>query len=225
MDEKSRLEFLRMVASYQSRGDPTGWFENVYRDAQGDFRAIFWADLVPNPYLITWLDQHSNSGDRLRAVTIGCGVGDDAEALSSHGYKVTAFDISPAAIDLCCKRYPESRVEYLVVDLFNYSPAWTHGFDLVFECNTIQVLPGVYRVRALNAIANLVAPGGTLLVSCRSRNADQRENEFPLPLDRAEIDGFLRAGLKEDAFEAYDDDQDPPVPHFFACYSKPLGIG
>ena len=225
MAKKNRLEFLQMVASYQSRGDPTGWFENVYRDAQGDFRAIFWADLVPNPYLITWLDQHPGSGDRLRAVTVGCGVGDDAEALSSYGYRVTAFDISPAAIELCRKRYPDSSVEYLVVDLFNYSPAWTHGFDLVFECNTIQVLPGEHRVRALQAIADLVASGGTVLVSCRSRSAGQREREFPLPLDRAEIDGFVRAGLKEDAFEAYDDDQDPPVPHFFACYSRPIGIG
>jgi SAM-dependent methyltransferase len=222
MDEKARREFLRMVASYQKRGDPTGWCDNVYRAANGDFRAVFWADRAPNPYLISWLEEHPVSGAGPQAVTIGCGVGDDAEALAAHGYQVTAFDISVAAIDLCRKRYPDSRVEYVVADLFDHPLAWTRRFDLVFECNTIQILPGEHRLRALNAIAAMVTPGGVALVSCRSRNAGEKEGEFPLPLDRTEIDGFVRAGLRQVAFEAYDDEQDPPVPHFFACYSRPI---
>lgn len=222
MGETARREFLHMVASYQNRGDPTGWLDQFYRDAQGDFRAVFWADLVPNPYLVSWLEDHPVSDKSLRAVTVGCGVGDDAEAISAHGYQVIAFDISPAAIDMCRKRYPDSSVEYLIADLFDYPPDWTHGFDLVFECNTIQVLPGEFRLRALNAIADMVAPGGTVLVSCRSRQTGEKEDEFPLPLDCAEIDGFVRAGHREDSFEAYDDSQLPPVPHFFACYSRPI---
>jgi SAM-dependent methyltransferase len=225
MDEAARREFLRMVASYQERGDPIGWCENVYRDADGDVKRVFWADLVPNPYLLSWLAAHPVFGKRRRAITVGCGVGDDAEALAAHGYTVTAFDISPSAIDLCRKRYPHSKVDYRVVDLFAYTAEWNQGFDLVFECNTIQVLPGDYRLRALNAIAALVAPGGVALISCRSRNAGEKQDEFPLPLDRIEIDGFVRAGLKEDAFEAYDDDQNPPVPHFFACYNRPVSAG
>ena len=43
---------------------------------------------------------------------------------------------------------------------------------------------------------------------------------FPLPLDKDEIDGFVRCGLNEKSFEAYDDTQEPPVPHFFAVYRK-----
>jgi len=222
MDEAARRKFLNLVKAHQDRGDPSGWCDQVYRDAGGDFTAVFWADLVPNPYLISWLEDHPITGNRLRAITIGCGVGDDAEALSAHGYQVTAFDISPAAIDLCRQRYPDSRVEYVVADLFDHPRDWTHGFDLVFECNTIQVLPGAYRLRALNAIAAMVAPGGVALVSCRSRNTGEKEDAFPLPLDRPEIDGFVRAGLQEEGFVAYDDDQDPPVPHFFAWYSRPM---
>lgn len=74
----------------------------------------------PIRYLISWLEDHPIASGRLRAVTIGCGVGDDAEALSAHGYQVTTFDISPSAIDLCRKRYPRSRVEYVVADLFDH---------------------------------------------------------------------------------------------------------
>ena len=96
------------------------------------------------------------------------------------------------------------------------------SFDLVFECNTIQVLPGGFRLRAINAITAMVAPGGYALISCRSRNAGEQEGVFPLPLDRAEIDGFVRAGLCEQGFVVYDDDQQPPVQHFFAIYMRPV---
>jgi len=51
-----------------------------------------------------------------------------------------------------------------------------------------------------------VAPGGFALVSCRSRNPGEDLTAFPLALDRAEIDGFQRAGLMETTFESYDDD-------------------
>jgi SAM-dependent methyltransferase len=225
MDERARHEFLHMVASYQRRGDPSGWCDSVYRAADGDFRAVFWADLAANPYLLSWLADRPLVRAGARAATIGCGVGDDAEALAAHGYQVTAFDIAPAAIELCRKRYPDSRVDYLVADLFDPPPDWAQGFDLVFECNTIQILPGEHRLRALHAIAGMVAPGGVALVSCRSRNAGEKTDEFPLPLDRAEIDGFVRAGLKEEDFATYDDTQTPPVPHFFACYRRARAAG
>jgi SAM-dependent methyltransferase len=220
MDASARSKFLGMVRAHQDRGDPSGWCDQVYKDANGDVSAVFWADLVPNPYLISWLDAHPNTNPLRTAITVGCGVGDDAEALSAHGYQVTAFDISPTAIALCRKRYPDSLVSYVVADLFCHPQDWVGGFDLVFECNTIQVLPGEYRLHALNAIAGMVAPDGHALISCRSRNAGEKEDDFPLPLDRAEINGFIRAGLNEQTFVTYDDDQVPPVQHFFASYRR-----
>jgi SAM-dependent methyltransferase len=221
MEDDARREFLRMVQDHRERGDPVGWCENVYRDAGGDPSAVFWADLAPNPYLVSWLDGHPMPRPGMRAVTVGCGVGDDAEALAARGYRVTAFDVAPSAIELCRARYPSSPVDYVVADLFDRPPEWGGAFDLVFECNTIQIMPGELRRRTLEAIAGLAAPGGAVLVSCRSRERGEREDEFPLPLDREEIDGFVRAGLTEQDFVAWDDDQDPPVPHFFACYRRP----
>jgi len=67
---------------------------------------------------------------------------------------------------------------------------------------------------------SLVANKGDLLVSCRSRLTGTQENDIPLPLDRNEIDGFVREGLVEKNFISYDENQDPPVPHFFAWYMK-----
>lgn len=220
MKDFDPVAYRKMVKSYQDRDDPLGWLDSIYTDAEGDHTAVFWADLEPNPYLLQWLQDCAADHTGRKATVIGCGVGDDAEALCEAGYEVTAFDIAPEAIRLCKQRYPDSKVNYLVADLFDYPPEWAEQFDLVYECNTIQVLPGKYRVMARDAMISLLAPGGTILVSCRSREKGELEDEIPLPLDKEEIDGFVRCGLSEESFEAYDDTQDPPVPHFFATYRK-----
>ena len=220
MKEFDPGEYRKMVKSYQDRGDPTGWFDSIYTSAHGDHQAVFWADLEPNPCLLRWLKGRSLADAGRTAVVVGCGVGDDAEALSKAGYQVTAFDISPEAIRLCKKRYPDSTVNYVVADLFDYPPRWAGRFALVYECNTIQVLPGTYRVRARDAMISLLARRGYLLVSCRSRLQGEQEDDIPLPLDRAEMLGFVQSGLREESFEAYDDTQSPPVPHFFAVFRK-----
>ncbi|MFO7812327.1 MAG: class I SAM-dependent methyltransferase [Pelovirga sp.] len=220
MKEFDPAAYKKMVKSFQDRNDPTGWFDSIYVDAQGDHRAVFWADLEPCPYLLQWLKNSTLSHAKRSAIVVGCGVGDDAEALSEAGYEVTAFDISPEAIRLCKNRYPKTRVHYLVADLFAYPAEWAERFDLVYECNTIQVLPGKYRVQARDAMVSLLAPQGYLLVSCRSRLKKEQQDDIPLPLDKEEIDGFIRCGLREKSFAAYDDTQDPPVPHFFAVYQN-----
>jgi 2-polyprenyl-3-methyl-5-hydroxy-6-metoxy-1,4-benzoquinol methylase len=213
--------YASWVKSYQENDKPLEWFDAIYRGADGDVTKVFWADLEPSPYLVEWIHQCEASPQGKKAIVIGCGVGDDAEALSAYGYEVTAFDISPTAIELCQKRYPDSTVSYVVANLFEAPDAWHEAFDLVYECNTIQVLPGRYRTQARDAMISLMNKGGHILVSCRSRNAGEMEDVVPLPLDKEEIDDFQTAGgLKEVSFLAYDDTQDPPVPHFFACYQK-----
>jgi len=209
----------QLAKTYADHGDPNGWFEAFYARADGDIRRIYWADLKPHPLLVDWV-ACSPLPDGKRAIIVGCGLGDDAEVLSQRGYAVTAFDISPSAIAMCRERYPDSAVHYCVADLFDLPAGWIRGFDLVYECNTIQILHGPDRVRALTAITELVAPGGEIVVSCRCRDAGQGLDAFPLPLDRNEIDGFLRAGLTERHFNVYDDDQTPPVPHYFAVYRR-----
>ena len=218
MKEFDPVKYKEMVRSFQERDDPTGWFDSIYSDAQGDHKAVFWADLEPSPYLVEWLDENPLDSSDKKAIIIGCGVGDDAEAISKAGYKVTAFDISPSAVELCKNRYSDTKVNYLVADLFEYPKEWIKGFDLVYECNTIQVLPGKYRLQALESMVSLMAENACIVVSCRSRESGEQEDAIPLPLDKYEIDGFVRAGLKEESFLAYDDDQDPSVPHFFSIY-------
>ena len=217
-DAKSATQ--QLAKQYAAQGDPDGWFEEFYARADGDIQKVYWADLEPNPLLVDWLEENPAPPGR-RAITIGCGLGDDAELLAQYGYQVVAFDISASAIAMCRQRYPASRVDYLVADLFAYPEQWRRGFDLVYECNTVQILSGENRAKSIVAIAELAAPLGEVLVSCRSRDWEVNPQAFPIELDRDEIDGFQRAGLLETHFLAYDDHQDPPVPHFFAVYQRP----
>ena len=220
MKEFDPVKYKQMVREHQDRDDPFGWFDSIYSDAKGDHNAVFWADLAPNPYLDKWLKQNPLNGAKKKAIAIGCGVGDDAEIMSEYGYEVTAFDIAPTAIKLCLNRYKNTNVHYLVADLFEYPEAWFETYDLVYECNTIQVLPGKYRNQAMKAMVTLMKEGSELLVSCRSRNEAEQEDAIPLPLDKKEIDSFMILGLEAQTFLAYDDDQEPSVPHFFASYKK-----
>jgi 2-polyprenyl-3-methyl-5-hydroxy-6-metoxy-1,4-benzoquinol methylase len=213
------IAYQKMVRDHQDRDDPLGWFDSIYQDAEGDHKAVFWADLAPSPDLLGWLNKNSVNHSK-KAIAIGCGVGDDAEALAINGYQVTAFDIAPHAIKLCKKRYPQSKVHYLVENLFDYPQPWKHHYDLVYECNTIQVLPGEYRKKAMKAMADLLKKDGDILVSCRSRIVGEQLDDIPLPLDQNEISYFKELGLSEQSFSAYDDKQVPAVPHFFATYKN-----
>ena len=210
-----------MVKTYQENNDPTGWFDSIYKSANGDHTKVFWADLEPSPYLVSWLEKNPIDKPSKRACVIGCGVGDDAEALSKFGFEVTAFDISVTAIELCKNRYKDTKVNYVVADLFDYPKEWFESFDVVYECNTIQVLPGDYRIKARIAMSSLICKDGYILVSCRSRNESEKENAIPLPLTKGEMDEFVNSDkLKEISFLAYDDTQEPSVPHFFGIYQR-----
>ena len=215
------IAYKKMVKTYQEKNDPTGWFDSIYKNAQGDFTKVFWADLEPSPYLVNWLKENPIKKINKSACVIGCGVGDDAQALSEFGFDVTAFDISPSAIELCINRYLNTKVNYVVADLFVYPKEWFEKFDVVYECNTIQVLPDGYRKKARVAMSSLIAKDGYILVSCRSRNEGEKEDEIPFPLSKSEMDEFITIDkLKEISFLAYDDEQTPSVPHFFAVYQK-----
>ena len=215
------IAYKKMVKTYQEKNDPTGWFDSIYKNAQGDFTKVFWADLEPSPYLVNWLKENPIKKINKSACVIGCGVGDDAQALSEFGFDVTAFDISPSAIELCINRYLNTKVNYVVADLFDYPKEWFEKFDVVYECNTIQVLPDGYRKKARVAMSSLIAKDGYILVSCRSRNEGEKEDEIPFPLSKSEMDEFITIDkLKEISFLAYDDEQTPSVPHFFAVYQK-----
>jgi SAM-dependent methyltransferase len=196
------------------RGDATGWFEELYAGAQTEGE-IPWADLVPNPSLVEWLDEHALTG---RALKVGAGLGDDAEELARRGLQVTAFDIAPTAVAWAERRFPGSRVDYVVGDILAPPAQWSRAFDFVFEAYTLQVLPPELRPRAAAAITRTVRPDGTLLVIARGREPTDPEGAMPWPLTPDELRGLF-ATLTLVRFDDFLDEEDPPVRRLRAEYT------
>jgi len=145
----SRAKARQLADAALRRGEPLVWFEELYAEVESaSLSSVPWADLEPNPNLVAWLDRSKIDGRGRRALKVGCGLGDDAEELARRGFDVVAFDVSPSAICIAKRRFPESPVRYEVADLFD-SPDWVGGFDLVLESYTLQVLPPSLRLEAM----------------------------------------------------------------------------
>jgi 2-polyprenyl-3-methyl-5-hydroxy-6-metoxy-1,4-benzoquinol methylase len=218
MAARKRADELQRQA--ESSGDALAWFDDLYRAASDDPAQVPWADLEPHPGLAEWIGRSGNLYEG-KALDIGCGLGDNAEALSEAGYEVTAFDLSPTAVDWARQRFPNSAVSYHCADLFDLPDAWKGAFNLVHECYTIQALKSPYREQAFAAIADLIAPGGMLLVICRSRPDGVEVDGPPWPLSREELARFTGLGLSERMCQPFEIIRpDRSIPHFRVTYVK-----
>lgn len=206
---------------FAARGNPQGWFDALYREARGDPAGIPWADLKDNPLFLAWRDRTGIDLRSRASLVVGCGLGDDSETIAASGGAVTAFDLSPTAIDWCRRRFPASRVRYVTADLLEPPPEWRLAFDFVLEIYTLQALPADLRPRGIARLAEFVAPGGTLLVICRARNAGEPAEGPPWPLVREELNAFGVAGLGPASFDDVADPDDPAIRRFVAAFERP----
>lgn len=215
-----RLIARKLASEALSAGRPLDWFELLYSRAATEDVSIPWADRKPNPNLITLFEKVSHLPFGKRAIKIGCGLGDDAEWMAKQGFDVTAFDISPSAIQECHRRFPNSCVHYIEMDLFKAPQQWISAFDLVQESYTLQVLPHELWEAAMTKISEFIVPGGYLLFITRARDESDPKGSMPWPLTRLEVDRFISLGLTNIYFEDYIDSENPPVRRFRACYQR-----
>ncbi|MGD9589167.1 MAG: class I SAM-dependent methyltransferase [Pyrinomonadaceae bacterium] len=220
--DKKRERTRQLAAEFNERGDPLGWFDALYKESGGDVEKIPWADMAPNRFFRAWAESTGLKDDGRTALVIGCGLGDDAKYLHDLGFQVTAFDISPTAIEWAKRVYGDTDIRFEVADLFDPPTSWTigktpvatapgsekSGFDFVLEIYTIQPLPLEMRERAIDAVASFVAPGGTLVVVTRAREDDEEVDVVPWPLSRKDLSRFGENRLEEVSFQDLWDDED-----------------
>ncbi len=239
MNEKGfdkRARTRELAAEFAERGDSLGWFEELYREAAGDNEKIPWADFEPNRFFKAWAEKSGLQGERRRALVVGCGLGDDAVYLDDLGFDVTAFDISPTAIEWARRIHADRDIKFEVADLFEPPVEWTAaknpvatapgsddgGFDYVLEVYTIQPLPLEMRERVIDSIASFVAPGGELVVVTRGREEGDEVVKVPWPVSRGELSRFEANGLVQTHFEVMPDDtDDEPADRFVVVYRRP----
>lgn len=180
-------------------GDPTRWYDELWSAAGRGEVAMPWDHTEPHPVLAT---AGPGEGAGRTAVVVGCGLGGDSEHLARHGWRTTAFDVSPAAVDAVRGRYPDSAVDYRVGDLLAPDAELARGFDLVVEIYTLQALHPSLREQAVAGLRTLTAPGGTLFLVQHVRCDDEpRTDEPPWRLTRAEVEAVAGDGLVLDALD------------------------
>jgi len=218
--DASRALARRLAADSIASGDDTGWFETLYAAADQGTATVPWADLAPNQGLVSALAGARGGG---RAIVTGCGLGDDAEHVASLGFATVAFDVSPTAVDAARRRFPHSTVEYVNADLLSPPRSWAGAFDLVVEVFTVQVLTGAARRTAFARIAQLVAPGGRLLVIAGARDEQGDPGQMPWPLTRAEIESFREYGLNDQSIAdvLYKEEDWGLVRRWLAWFTRP----
>ena len=216
--EQRRVRARELAAEFADRGDRLGWFDAFYKEAAGNNEQIPWADLEPNRFFKAWADDVELKCDGRKALVVGCGLGDDAKFLDDLGFNVTAFDISPTAVEWAKRLYPDTDIRFEVADLFEPFRGWLGAFDFVLEIYTIQPLPMEMRERVIDSIAGFVADNGELVVVTRGREDDEEPVELPWPLSRRDLSRFETHGLKQTDFRIFDGDEDPPVPRWVVQY-------
>jgi 2-polyprenyl-3-methyl-5-hydroxy-6-metoxy-1,4-benzoquinol methylase len=169
-------------------------YSSAYELAGGDPIKIPWARQAPNPLLSQWLAEREGLEGK-RALDVGCGLGDNAEALAAAGAAVTAFDCAARAVEWARERFPKSQVEYGVADLLHAPGNWRGAFDLVHECYTLQGLPEQFFDEAARALASLVAPGGKMLVVTTARDEGEAVTTRWRPLTYADMQSLAIDGL------------------------------
>src|SRR5687767_1246960 len=131
--DERRVRTRELAAEFNEKGDPLGWFDALYKESGGDTEKIPWADMAPNRFFKAWAESTGLKGDGRRAMVVGCGLGDDAKFLRDLGFSVTAFDISPTAIDWAKRVYGDAEIKFEVADLFEPYRGWLGAFDFVLE--------------------------------------------------------------------------------------------
>jgi SAM-dependent methyltransferase len=226
MDEEHikarRARARELAAGFAEKGDAFGWFDEFYKEAAGNNEQIPWADLEPNRFFKDWAERKGLKGNGRTALVVGCGLGDDAVYLDDLGFKVTAFDISPTAIEWARRLHKDRDIQFEVADLFEPYRGWLGAFEFVLEIYTIQPLPLEMRPQVIDAIASFVATGGELVVVTRGRDDDEEPEQLPWPLSPKDLSRFQENGLVEtDLEEMFEDEDGIPVRRFVVAYQSP----
>jgi 2-polyprenyl-6-hydroxyphenyl methylase/3-demethylubiquinone-9 3-methyltransferase len=105
-----------------------------------------------------------------KVVDVGCGGGILSEAMARAGADVLGVDLAPAVLEVAALHalHAKIAVEYRAIAVERLAAERPGEFDLVTCMEMLEHVPD--PAAALSALAALVKPGGTLIVSTLNRN-------------------------------------------------------
>lgn len=109
----------------------------------------------------------------LAAVDLGCGSGSEALYLASKGFRVTAIDLSPVAVQIARQRarVAELQVDFRVASVFDL-PVAAAAIDFANDRGCLHSLPHEAWPKYAKELARVLKPGGYALIRGSSNRND-----------------------------------------------------
>ena len=137
----------------------------------------------PSPVLAELLDTAAARGINLggEIAVPGCGFGHDASELAQRGFRVTAFDFAPSAIEGAKARYGDA-VDWRQEDWFTTQEG---PFDLIFDHTCFVAMDPMRREAYLDICASRLKPSGLWLAVLFDDTNERPGPPFQIAMDEA----------------------------------------
>ena len=115
------------------------------------------------------------------ALELGAGAGSDAVWLARQGFRVTAIDVSPTAVEIARRKAADAgvRIEFIVADALK-DKIPPGPFDFVFDRGCFHIFdPQEERSHLVEIIRNSLKPHGRWLSIIGSADGAEREHWPP----------------------------------------------
>ncbi|HEV8644683.1 MAG TPA: bifunctional 2-polyprenyl-6-hydroxyphenol methylase/3-demethylubiquinol 3-O-methyltransferase UbiG [Burkholderiales bacterium] len=122
-----------------------------------------------NPLRLDYIDRIVNLPGK-KVLDVGCGGGLLSEAMAARGAKVTGIDMGDKPLKVAQLHLLESKldVEYQKVEVEQLARDQPHHYDVITCMEMLEHVPD--PASAVNACAELLAPGGRCFFSTINRN-------------------------------------------------------
>lgn len=133
-----------------------------------------------------------------RIAVPGCGFGHDAAELARRGFRVTAFDVAPLAIEGARARHGDA-VDWRLADWFTQADT----FDAVFDHTCFVAMEPARRAEYAEATRRALVPGGLWLGAAFHDTGDREGPPFAIAREAMgaliEAAGFRLRALQDAA--------------------------
>ena len=138
-----------------------------------------WDTKAPKESVLAW---HAQELIRGAVLDIGCGLGDNAIYLATHGLRVTGLDISPTAVAAAEGRAATAGVSvtFAVADATTLA-GYTDAFDTVVDSGMFHCLNDDAKRGYAAAAHRATRDGATLLIACFDGDHPQPDRDPPHP--------------------------------------------
>ncbi|OVE47874.1 class I SAM-dependent methyltransferase [Chromobacterium violaceum] len=125
-----------------------------------------------DPWLERWLPLLREAGRQGPVLEIGCGEGEDSQALAEVGVRLIAFDLSADAVAAASARAPGAR--FVCQDVRQAFPLGGERAGAVVASLSLHYFPWDETVEIVERIRDCLPPGGKLL--CRLNATDDHHH-------------------------------------------------